>query len=356
IANADVSNTAAISPSKIQGTAATWNAVNYFATTNHFNSNSGRVQFFDSTLRVNNEGIVVGRNVAPTSSALIKISRYYNTSSHRYGLDLYPMRNSSDGHMYGAYIHLGHTTGGTGGRYGAYITCHNEIAGGAGRYGVFATAGNASNATGSSFGVRGNAYGGVYAYGIYGLASSGSTNTYAGYFSGDVNVTGSVLKSGGSSKIDHPLDPANKYLFHSNVESPDMMNVYNGNVELDAKGEATVRLPDYFDALNKDFRYQLTSIGAPGPNLYIAEKINGLEFRIAGGEAFSEVSWQVTGVRKDAWAEANRTQVEVDKPALERGYYIHPEVLGLGREMSIDREELQKAEEASERRDREETE
>ena len=37
---------------------------------------------------------------------------------------------------------------------------------------------------------------------------------------------------------------------HSFVESPDMMNVYNGMVRLDAKGEAWVNLPDYFEALN----------------------------------------------------------------------------------------------------------
>jgi hypothetical protein len=74
-------------------------------------------------------------------------------------------------------------------------------------------------------------------------------------------------------KIDHPLDPANKYLSHSFVESPDMKNVYDGVVVLDYNGEAVIDLPDWFAALNKDFRYQLTAIGAPGPNLYIAEEI-----------------------------------------------------------------------------------
>ncbi len=69
---------------------------------------------------------------------------------------------------------------------------------------------------------------------------------------------------------------ARKYLAHSFVESPDMKNVYDGNVVLDAVGQAVVELPDYFDALNRDFRYQLTAIGAPGPNLYISEKISGI--------------------------------------------------------------------------------
>ena len=83
----------------------------------------------------------------------------------------------------------------------------------------------------------------------------------AGEFIGDVSVSGTLTKGGGSFKIDHPLDPANKYLSHSFVESPDMMNIYNGNVTTDANGEATVALPAYFAALNRAFRYQLTVIG-----------------------------------------------------------------------------------------------
>jgi hypothetical protein len=43
-------------------------------------------------------------------------------------------------------------------------------------------------------------------------------------------------------RIDHPLDPANKYLNHSAVESPDMKNIYDGVVTLDADGEAVVEL------------------------------------------------------------------------------------------------------------------
>ena len=40
-----------------------------------------------------------------------------------------------------------------------------------------------------------------------------------------------------------------------------MMNIYNGNVITDANGEAVVALPEWFEALNRDFRYQLTVIG-----------------------------------------------------------------------------------------------
>jgi hypothetical protein len=130
---------------------------------------------------------------------------------------------------------------------------------------------------------------------------------------GNLAVTGTLTKGAGSFKIDHPLDPEHKYLSHSFVESPDMMNVYNGNVTLDAEGRASVELPDYFEALNRDFRYQLTAIGAPGPNLYIAHGVKQNRFRIAGGRPYAHVSWQVTGVRQDAYAEEHRIKVEEDK-------------------------------------------
>src|SRR5258705_9701178 len=108
-------------------------------------------------------------------------------------------------------------------------------------------------------------------------------NTVAGLFGGDVQINGNLSKSSGSFKIDHPLDPENKYLSHSFVESPDMKNIYDGVTRLDANGEANVVLPEYFEALNQDFRYQLTSIGKPSPGIYIAEEIHNHQFKVSGG-------------------------------------------------------------------------
>lgn len=143
-----------------------------------------------------------------------------------------------------------------------------------------------------------------------------------------VHVTGLLTKGGGAFTIDHPLDPQNKVLSHSFVESPDMMNVYNGNAVLDERGETWIELPEWFEALNRDFRYQLTAVGAPGPNLHVAAKIEGHRFRIAGGDGGLEVSWQVTGIRRDPFANAHRIQVEEEKPAEQRGQYLHPEAYG----------------------------
>jgi hypothetical protein len=239
-----------------------------------------------------------------------------------------------------------------GGHHG--VVAVNYPTGSADYYGVYGVVvgGSGSNlalhglagGTGDNYGVNGLAYNGTNNYGVYGHSFGGTTN-WAGYFDGDAKVTGTLTKGGGSFQIDHPLDPENKYLYHSFVESPDMMNVYNGNVVLDASGEAVVQLPDYFEALNRDFRYQLTAIGAPGPNLYIAEKIAGNQFTIAGGEPGAEVSWQVTGIRHDKFAEANRIQVEVDKPADELGKYIHPQAYGLGEEYDIHYEQNKRMEE-----------
>ncbi len=162
--------------------------------------------------------------------------------------------------------------------------------------------------------------------GVYG-SSYQVGGQYAGYFDGQVAVTGALSKAGGSFKIDHPLDPDNKYLSHSFVESPDMMNIYNGNIALDARGEAVVELPEWFGALNKEFRYQLTCLGGFAP-VYVAKEIAKNHFAIAGGTAGLKVSWQVTGVRQDAWANAHRIPVEENKVGTERGSYLHPDLFG----------------------------
>ena len=155
-----------------------------------------------------------------------------------------------------------------------------------------------------------------------------TTDVFTVDSSGNTWMSGNLSKAGGSFKIDHPLDPADKYLSHSFVESPDMMNIYNGVITLDAKGEAWVALPEWFEALNSDFRYQLTAIGRPQPRLYIAQEISANRFKIAGGKSGAKVSWQVTGIRQDAYARAHRIRVEEEKPAAAKGFYLHPELFG----------------------------
>jgi hypothetical protein len=157
----------------------------------------------------------------------------------------------------------------------------------------------------------------------------------AGLFSGNVQITGNISKGGGSFKIDHPLDPENKYLYHSFIESPDMMNIYNGNITTDANGEAVVELPSYFEALNRDFRYQLSVIGTFAQAI-VAEEISNNGFTIKTSAPRVKVSWQVTGVRQDAYANKHRIPVEELKNENERGHYLYPEVFNQPEEKSIE--------------------
>ena len=97
-----------------------------------------------------------------------------------------------------------------------------------------------------------------------------------------------------------------------------------------------MQLPAWFEALNTDFRYQLTAVGSPGSGLYVAQEIQSNSFRIAGGTPGLKVSWQVTGVRQDAYARTNPLVVEVEKSERERGYYIHPQLFGQPPTQSIE--------------------
>jgi hypothetical protein len=179
----------------------------------------------------------------------------------------------------------------------------------------------------SSDAVRGTSDDGI---GVYGHSISGN---WAGYFAGPLfaNSASAGIKA---FKIDHPLDPANRYLQHASVESPEMLNVYSGNAVLDADGSAWVELPAYFEALNRDYRYQLTCIGGVAA-VYVAQEVADGRFQIAGGGPGLKVSWMVTGIRQDATANANRIVAELDKPVDERGRYLDPEAFGKPREMGI---------------------
>jgi len=113
-----------------------------------------------------------------------------------------------------------------------------------------------------------------------------------------------------------------------------MMNIYNGNVITDAQGDAVVPLPDWFETLNRDFRYQLTVIGQFAQAI-VASEIDDGRFSIKTDKPSVKVSWQVTGIRQDAWANAHRIPVEQEKPEVERGFYLHPELYGASEEKGV---------------------
>ncbi len=157
----------------------------------------------------------------------------------------------------------------------------------------------------------------------------------AGAFTGNVGIVGTLSVVGLKAfRIDHPLDPANKYLNHFAIESNEGLDTYSGNVTTDASGQATVELPDYFEALNTNYRYQLTVIGQFSQAI-ILEEIQNNKFIIKTDKPAVKVSWQVTGVRSDAYVKAHPVLVEEDKPEQERGRYLAPEAFGQPEELSI---------------------
>lgn len=161
------------------------------------------------------------------------------------------------------------------------------------------------------------------------------------YFTDNVVINGgasidyNLSKGAGSFVIDHPLDPKNKLLYHSFVESPDAKNIYDGMVELNGSGEATISLPGYFLALNEDFRYLATPIGVAMPRLHLSMEVRrkwfGLfgepVFKLSGGAPNGKVSWEVTGIRHDLFARTYPIRTEVEKgpdELVEKGEYVHP--------------------------------
>jgi hypothetical protein len=164
--------------------------------------------------------------------------------------------------------------------------------------------------------------------GIVALAGGGGQDAddgLAGDFDGDVSISGDLNVTGTKNfKIDHPLDPANKYLVHAAVESSEILNVYSGNAVTDASGEAVVTLPDWFEAVNTDVRYQLTVVGAFAQAI-VAEKVTNNRFTIRTDVPSVEVSWLVTGVRSDATSKKQTFKAEQEKAERERGYYLTPE-------------------------------
>lgn len=172
--------------------------------------------------------------------------------------------------------------------------------------------------------------------GVLGIHTAGGTGLFA---NGNTGASGTK-----AFQIDHPLDPANKYLNHYSIESPEVLNMYRGSIVLDGNGEATITMPTYFDAINTNFSYQLTAVGAAMPNLFVeTELTTGGQFKISGGVANKKVSWVVYAERNDEWVRQypNSKAVEIVKSAEESGKYLVPALYGQPANMGIHYQEVQ---------------
>jgi len=145
------------------------------------------------------------------------------------------------------------------------------------------------------------------------------------------NTTGKVVVDGDFTVVgvkaftmDHPLDPENKLLMHVAAESNEVINFYSGNITTDASGKATVSLPDYFEAINKDYRYQLTVVGGTFAQAIISKEVSNNKFEIATNQPNVKVSWEVKGVRNDNRMKKNPFVAEQLKTPAQKGKYFDP--------------------------------
>jgi hypothetical protein len=161
---------------------------------------------------------------------------------------------------------------------------------------------------------RSNSYIAVNGLSTTGVGVNGQTNSNdgagvvgfgnpgpAGIFIGRVDVRGNFTVMNGTKnfKIDHPLDPQNKYLLHSCVESSERKNVYDGVAQLDGDGAAWVDLPEWFEALNADYRYQLTAVGGAAPDLHVAEEVSDNRIAVTLMVLLLVAVWQRTRMASD---------------------------------------------------------
>jgi len=327
-------------------------------------SNAG-AQYYGIYSQINNTNgasfAVFGKSLGKSSSTNTGLSGYGSGSTvENNGIFGYGTSSSSTAPNLGVYgradsssnLNIGvegdavwKTTSGSTANYGSagYATGSNTInlgvygstdGTGTQNTGVYGRSTGAGATGTTNIGTLGSASGGPANYGIYGTTSTSGSTSFAGYFLGNVFVSGTLSKSAGSFKIDHPQDPANKYLIHSFVESPDMMNVYNGNISTGADSLAIVVLPDYFEALNKDFRYQLTAMGDFAQAIVYKEVAEN-QFVIKTSKPNIKVSWQVTGVRHDPYALKYPIIPVVEKTGADKGKYLQPELYGQPKEKAL---------------------
>jgi hypothetical protein len=237
--------------------------------------------------------------------------------------------NGSSGHSAlmapagGAVFGLGGggTWGYLGGNYGAY----GDDGGG--------TFGSLGGSPGGTRGAYGESSSGTWGYlggirGVYGHNPGGD----AAYFNGDVYVNGSINKAACSFVIDHPLDPAGKLLRHTCVESPEYLVMYRGTARLDSRGEALVRMPEYFGALAAEDGATVTLTPVGRPFLVGYEWNAGQASFTAYGEPDRECSWVVYADRDDPVVREVRRPVEEqkgpDNPTCDRGRLLRPSAYG----------------------------
>jgi hypothetical protein len=279
---------------------------------------------------------VIGRDAGGTFTMLLGGAGVTGTAANA-GVGMFAYNTGTTNLSHGLYSSISSTTAaavlGIGGNNA--VQGQTTVASGIGISGFGGPDGDGAYGTASGalgFGVTGVVTNGNLAVGVYGYADAGGPNRYGGFFDNDLGTTGTK-----TFIIDHPMDPGNKILKHFSMESPEILNVYRGNVILNANGEATVQLPSYFHSVNNsNYSYHLTPIGNSA-QLFVKNEISNNEFVIAGGQPGMKVSWIVYTERNDPYLQQNPDEriVEITKPSNLTGKYMSPLLYGQPAEMGI---------------------
>ena len=201
-----------------------------------------------------------------------------------------------------------HGSGGGAGGGGANSAGSSSVGGAGGNGGTYGGGAGGGGLGGTTGGTGGTGANGLIIIIYGGLTLNGNVQ-----FGVNLTVSRRLTKAVTNFLIDHPLDPANKLLSYSAIESPDVKNIYDGLAVLDENGEADIGLPKYFMALNRTFRYQFFALEEAMPDLYLKTEVKDNHFTVAGGKPGGRISWQITGNRQDAYVRTHEIYIEVDK-------------------------------------------
>jgi len=283
---------------------------------------------------------IIGRDAGGTFTMLNGGAGVTGSAANS-GVGVFAYNTGTTNLSHGVYSSITSTTAaavlGIGGN--SAVQGQTTVAGGIGAAGFGGTDGDGIYGTASGnlgYGVTGFVTSGVNAIGVYGYADGGGANRYGGFFDNDLGSSG--VKT---FLIDHPLDPSNKLLKHFSMESPEVLNMYRGNVVLGPNGEGIVALPSYFESINnQNYSYHLTPVGAPA-QLYVKQEIVNKEFVIAGGTPGMKVSWTVYAERNDPYLQQNPDEraVEIQKTGAIAGKYVSPGLYGMPPSMSMFKKE-----------------
>ncbi|MEM2125734.1 MAG: hypothetical protein QXQ53_04985, partial [Candidatus Methanosuratincola sp.] len=286
---------------------------------------SGHVDGVKGIINTSTTGAAVSGEATATSGQTFGV---YGQSNSTSGAGVVGYAAATSGQTFGMF---GQSNSTSGAGVAGFATATSGISGGV--YGEAHSSdgrgvvGYAAATSGFTYGVLGRSDS-TSGYGVFGVKPAGGSG-YGVYYLNGLAGTGTK-----SFQIDHPLSPETHYLNHFCTEGPEPYNAYSGNVVTDAKGYATVQLPDYFDSINRDFRYQLTVVGQFAQAI-VAEEIQNNRFTIRTDKPHVKVSWRVEAVRNDRWVQRYGFQTEQEKEDEIKGKYLNPELFGMPKEYGI---------------------